>query len=62
MSGKSVLQVNVHEAKTHFSKYVARAQAGETVVIAKAGKVVAHLVPAPKEPPKRKNIVGTLHG
>ena len=37
--------VNVHEAKTHFSKLLERVQAGEDVVIAKAGKPIARLVP-----------------
>jgi prevent-host-death family protein len=36
--------VNIHEAKTHFSRLVDRAIAGETVVIAKAGHPVAKLV------------------
>jgi prevent-host-death family protein len=37
--------VNVHEAKTHFSKLLARVAKGEEVVIAKAGRPVARLVP-----------------
>ena len=37
--------INVHEAKTHFSKLLERVQAGEDVVIAKAGKPIARLVP-----------------
>lgn len=37
--------VNVHEAKTHFSKLLERVAAGEEVTIAKAGKPVARLVP-----------------
>ncbi|MCP4682545.1 MAG: type II toxin-antitoxin system Phd/YefM family antitoxin [Desulfobacterales bacterium] len=37
--------VNVHEAKTHFSKLLARAHAGEEIIIAKAGKPWAKLVP-----------------
>jgi prevent-host-death family protein len=37
--------VNVHEAKTHFSKLLARVAQGEEVVIAKAGRPVARLVP-----------------
>lgn len=45
MPGKPLLQVNMHDAKTHLSKYVARAQAGETVLIAKAGKAIAKLSP-----------------
>lgn len=39
------MQVNMHEAKTHLSRLVERAAAGEEVVIAKAGKPVAKLVP-----------------
>jgi prevent-host-death family protein len=46
---------NIHEAKTHFSKLVERAAAGEEIVIGKAGKPVARLVPyAAPGPPKRK--------
>ena len=37
--------VNIHEAKTHFSKLVERAEQGEDIVIARAGKPVARLVP-----------------
>ncbi len=36
--------LNIHEAKTHFSKLVDRAHAGEEIVIAKAGKPWAKLV------------------
>lgn len=37
--------VNVHEAKTHFSKLLERAHAGEEIVLGKAGKPYARLVP-----------------
>jgi prevent-host-death family protein len=37
--------VNVHEAKTHFSKLLARAHAGEEIILAKAGKPYARLMP-----------------
>lgn len=37
--------VNIHEAKTQLSKLVERAAAGEEIVIAKAGKPMAKLVP-----------------
>ncbi len=36
--------VNIHEAKTHFSRLVARAAQGEEIVIAKAGRPLAKLV------------------
>lgn len=44
--------MNMHEAKTHFSRLVERAAAGETVVIARAGRPVAKLtgVDAPAVP------------
>ena len=38
------IQVNTHEAKTQLSKLLVRVQAGEEVVIAKAGKPIARLV------------------
>lgn len=37
--------VNVHEAKTHFSRLLARAHTGEEIIIAKAGEPYAKLVP-----------------
>lgn len=37
-------QVNVHDAKTHFSKLIARVEAGEEIVIARAGKPILKLV------------------
>ena len=39
-----MLQVNIHEAKTHLSRLVERAAAGEEITIAKAGKPIARLV------------------
>jgi prevent-host-death family protein len=40
--------VNIHEAKTNFSKLVDAASSGEEIVIAKAGKPAARLVPMEK--------------
>lgn len=37
--------VNVHEAKTHLSRLLERVEAGQEVVIARAGRPVARLVP-----------------
>jgi len=41
--------VNIHQAKTHFSALIADVQAGHEVVIAKAGRPVARLVPIEPE-------------
>jgi prevent-host-death family protein len=37
-------QVNVHEAKTNFSKLIAEVEAGEEIVIARAGTPILKLV------------------
>jgi len=39
-----MLTVNIHEAKTQFSKLIARVEAGEEIVIARDGAPVARLV------------------
>ena len=54
--GSNVLrQVNVHEAKTHLSRLLEEVEGGGEVIIARAGKPVARLVPhrgerKPREP------------
>ena len=46
--------INVHAAKTHFSRLLERVEQGEEVVIARAGKPVARLVPMePAAEPRR---------
>jgi prevent-host-death family protein len=37
-------QVNIHEAKTHLSRLLERVEAGEEIVISRAGRPVARLV------------------
>ncbi len=46
--------VNMHEAKTHLSRLVERAVNGEDIVIAKAGRPVARLVPYVERKEPRK--------
>jgi prevent-host-death family protein len=54
--------VNIHAAKTHLSKLVDQAAAGDEIVIARAGRPVAKLVPltAPQAPARR--VLGMLAG
>lgn len=54
-------QVNIHEAKTQFSRLVDEAALGKTIVIAKAGTPVAKLVPLEAIPAPRP-ILGLLKG
>jgi len=44
--------VNVHEAKTNFSRLLDRAHAGEEIILAKAGKPYARLLPLAVRPPR----------
>ena len=48
--------INLYEAKTNLSKLVDRAAAGEEIIIAKAGKPKAKLVPY--EAPRQRRIGG----
>jgi prevent-host-death family protein len=52
--------VNVHAAKTQLSKLLERAEAGEEIVIGRAGKPVAKLVPYVPDRPRR--VFGALKG
>ena len=47
-------KVNVHEAKTRFSRLLRRVAAGEEITIANRGVPVARLVPVPAEGTTRK--------
>jgi prevent-host-death family protein len=52
--------VNVHEAKTHLSRLLDRAAAGEEIVVARAGRPVARLIAlAPERAPR---VPGHLRG
>lgn len=52
--------VNVHDAKTHFSRLLEQAHAGQEIILAKAGKPYARLVPLEAETGKRQ--AGRLAG
>lgn len=52
--------VNIHEAKTHLSQLLARVKEGEEIIIAKAGKPIARLVPVVERPAHR--VAGSAKG
>ena len=52
--------VNIHHAKTHLSRLVDEAARGREIIIARAGKPVARLVPLSESPRKKK--FGLLKG
>ncbi|MCB9539271.1 MAG: type II toxin-antitoxin system Phd/YefM family antitoxin [Myxococcales bacterium] len=49
-----MIQVNIHEAKTQLSRLLARVEAGEEVVIARAGRPVARLSAVTVAPGERR--------
>ncbi|ULQ46905.1 type II toxin-antitoxin system prevent-host-death family antitoxin [Flagellatimonas centrodinii] len=46
--------VNVHDAKTHFSRLLEQAHAGKEIILSKAGKPYARLVPLAEAPGVRQ--------
>jgi len=53
-------QINIHQAKTQFSRLIERVAAGEEIIIAKSGKPIARLVPyVPKRAVRRP---GSMRG
>jgi prevent-host-death family protein len=55
-------RVGMHEAKTHLSKLVERAEAGEDVVIQRNGKPVVRLVAIEEEPRSLASVRGVWRG
>ena len=52
------MPINVHEAKTQFSKLIERVEAGEDIVIARYGRPVARLVPVrPSNEPRQLGLL-----
>jgi prevent-host-death family protein len=54
------MEVNIHEAKTHFSRLLQRVASGEEVTIARAGVPIARLVPI--ESKKKTRPLGFARG
>ena len=57
-------KVNIHDAKTNLSSLIAQVEAGDEIVIARAGKPVARLVPIRKSAKisARRKVAGSLKG
>lgn len=58
------ITVNVHDAKTHFSRLLEQAHTGQEIILAKAGKPYARLMPlAPPPDTSRKpgRLTGKIH-
>lgn len=56
------IRVGMHEAKTHFSKLVERARAGEEIVVQRSGTPVAKIVAYEEKPRSILDARGALRG
>lgn len=55
-------KVNVHEAKTHLSRYLDRVEAGETIILCRHNKPIAEVRPIPAEPQRKPRVAGGSKG
>ncbi|HEX7245466.1 MAG TPA: type II toxin-antitoxin system prevent-host-death family antitoxin [Solirubrobacterales bacterium] len=58
MAAEDLDSVNMHEAKTQLSRLVARVEGGEQIVITRAGKPAAKLVPVSLVKPGKRKLGG----
>lgn len=49
-----MVEVNIHEAKTHLSKYLQQVERGETIVLCRHNKPIAEIRSIRKRPSKRR--------
>jgi prevent-host-death family protein len=54
VAGEVPARFNVHEAKTQLSRLIERVEAGEEIIISRAGKPVARLIPLPRQARPRR--------
>jgi len=54
--------INMHEAKTHLSKLVSRAEKGEGFIIAKAGKPLVRVTAIDSPEPGQQKRIGFMSG
>jgi antitoxin (DNA-binding transcriptional repressor) of toxin-antitoxin stability system len=56
-----MIKLNIHEAKTHLSRYLARLARGETIVLCKRNIPIAEIRPLPR-PRRTKRPMGLAKG
>jgi prevent-host-death family protein len=63
MGEPAAAQFNIHEAKTQLSRIIDRVEHGEEVIISRAGRPVAKVVPLPTSVRRtgRGSLAGRLH-
>ncbi len=56
-----MFKLNIHEAKTHLSRYLVKLKRGETIILCKRNEPIAEIRPLPS-PPTRKRPLGLAKG
>lgn len=51
-----MIKLNIHEAKTHLSKYLAKLKAGDRILLCKRNQPIAQITPLPKAPARPRPI------
>ncbi len=51
-----MIRLNVHEAKTHLSRYLARLEAGETIMLCRRNVPIAEIRPLPRKQLKPRKL------
>ena len=51
-----MIKLNIHEPKTHFSKYLAKLKAGDRILLCKRNHPVAEITPLPNAPTRPRPI------
>jgi antitoxin (DNA-binding transcriptional repressor) of toxin-antitoxin stability system len=54
--------INIHEAKTHLSRYAKRVKAGETIILCDRNKAFAEIRPLQPTNPPKKRTLGQMKG
>ena len=56
-----MIKLNIHEAKTHLSRYLEKLKKGETILLCKRNEPIAEIRPLPTQP-TRKRPIGLAKG
>lgn len=56
-----MIKLNIHQAKTHLSRYLARLEEEEVIILCKRNVPIAEIRPLPK-PPAKKRKIGFMKG
>lgn len=51
-----MIRINIHEAKTHLSRYLKKLEAGETIILCKRNIPIAEIRPIEPERSKRRPV------